>query len=204
MSKVIAIDLEMNPVSGKIIQLGYIIGDLASGKVFTQYDIIVNPNEELQVIPENGIHISDYTGITQAMINNGTTLEIAYKVMCDDIKKYNCTTTCVQWGDGKGDNKGDHDHLRRELGLTWEQFIFRARTWDVKSYYQIYRAFKRQSVAAGLVKACESLGMTFVGRPHNAKCDAINTFLIFRKIGSKLIAFDQIEKSVNEAKKENY
>lgn len=194
MSKVITIDLELNPVSKKIIQLGYVIGDLATGRIFLKQSIIVDPYEELQVIPEQGIHISDYTGITQERIDkNGVDLMHAYELMCYDIKDHNPTTTCVQWGDGAEDNKGDHDCIRRELGLTWDQFIFRPRAWDVKSYFQIYRAFQRKSVAAGLDKAMESLGMKFEGRPHDALADAYNTFLIFRELGMRTVKFDQIK-----------
>lgn len=196
MSKVISIDLEMNPVSGKIIQLGYVIGDLFDGRVFAGESLLINPKEELQIIPELNIHISDYTGITQDMVDGAGTLFEAYQWMCEDIKKYNPTTTCVQWGDGRGDNKGDHDYLRQQLGLSWEDFIFRPRAWDVKSYYQIYRAFNRKSVAAGLVKAMESIGMKFEGRPHNAFDDAYNTFLIFRELGLKIIKYDKIDKLI--------
>lgn len=194
MSKVITIDLELNPVSKKIIQLGYVIGDLADGRIFLKQSIIIDPQEELQVIPEQGVHISDYTGITQERIDKeGVSLSHAYDLMCHDIKTHNPTTTCVQWGDGSEDNKGDHDTIRRELGMTWDQFIFRPRAWDVKSYFQIYRAFNRKSVAAGLGKAMETLGMEFEGRQHNALDDAYNTFRIFRELGMRMVKFDKIK-----------
>lgn len=193
MSKVITIDLELNPVSKKIIQLGYVIGDLANGKIVKKGISYIDPGEPLQIIPENGIHISDYTGISQLQIDTyGISLSHAYDIMCYDINAHNPTTTCVQWGDGSEDSKGDHDAIRRELGMTWDQFIFRPRAWDVKSYYQIYRAFKRKSVAAGLGKAMESLGMEFEGRQHDALADAYNTFKIFRELGMRMVKFDQI------------
>lgn len=194
MSKVISLDLEMNPVSGKIIQVGYVIGDIVTNTILLHRSILVNPNEPLQVIPELGVHISDYTGITEDMVCSAGSLQDAYLLMCEDIKRYNPTTTCVQWGDGMGDGKGDHDHLRQELKLTWKEFIFRARSWDVKSYFQIYRAFNRKSVAAGLVNATESLGLKFIGRPHDASYDALNTFYIFHHIGMKLVNFDKIQR----------
>jgi ERI1 exoribonuclease 2 len=198
MSKVVSLDLEMNPISGKIIQVGYIIGDCVSGRIFEKKSYVVNPYEELQYCRE-GIHISELTGITQERIDKeGVELAEAYQHLCQDIKKYNPTTTCVQWGDGAGDGKGDHDHLRRELGLTWNDFIFRARAWDVKSLFQIYRAFNRQGVALGLEAALKTLGMEFVGRQHDALDDACNTFYVFRKLGSKMTLGDKISRIIEK------
>lgn len=190
MSKVISIDLELNPVSKKIIQLGYVIGDLYDGRIFTRNCINVNPNEELQVIPGLLTHITDYTGITQQDVDNAGTLPEAYRTMCADISSYNPTVSPVQWG------QGDSRALKAELGLDWDSYIFRPREWDAKSFYQIYRAFQRKAVAAGLQKALESLDMKFEGRPHNALDDAYNTFLILRKLGMKTVGFDKIEKVI--------
>jgi len=201
MSKVISIDLEMNQPSNKIIQLGYVIGDCVTEKILTHQSIIINPNEELGLIPGmevEGIpvHITEYTGITQEMVDSGLTLEQAYELMCNDIKKYNPTRTVVQWGDGKGDNKGDHDCLRTQLGLSWNDFILRPRAWDVKSQFQIYRIFNREGVVAGLSKALEILNMEFEGRPHNAMWDAHNTFRCFCALGIKASNYDKIKKIV--------
>jgi hypothetical protein len=57
MSKVISIDLEMNMPSQKIIQLGYVIGDPITGRVFVSRSLTINPNEILN--PE----ITALTGI---------------------------------------------------------------------------------------------------------------------------------------------
>lgn len=188
MSKVIAIDLELNQPSGKIIELGYTIGDVVSGKIFSKQAHIINPEEPLGIIPGLNVHITDYTGITQELIDlAGTTLPYAYKQMCEDIKKYNPTVTVVQWG------QGDSDCLREQLGLSWDDYVFRQRIWDAKSLYQIHRCFQREGVAAGLEKAMKTLGMEFEGRPHRAIDDAYNTFRIFRELGLKSINYDKIK-----------
>lgn len=198
MSKVICIDLEMNQPSGKIIEIGYVIGDVVNGRIFEKKGIIVNPNEQLGSIPENNIHITDYTSITQEMVDNGVSLKEAYDEMCRDIERHNPTVTCVQWGDGAGDNKGDHDYLRQELGLKWDEFVFRPRAWDVKSMFQIHRAFARKGVASGLVNALKDLNLEFVGRPHRAVDDAFNTFVVFKGLGSKTVKYDKLKKLMEE------
>lgn len=193
MSKVLCLDLEGNGESGKIIQIGYVIADCVTGRIYEKRSIIVNPLEKLTAMPNNGIHISDYTGITQKMVDSGLILSDAYEILCKDIYKHNPTTTCIQWGDGAEDNKGDHDWLRRELGLSWKDFIFRPRAWDVKSQFQIYRVFNRQGVIAGVSKALKILGLEFEGKEHNALDDAMNTLRIFMLLGDKSIKYDKIK-----------
>jgi inhibitor of KinA sporulation pathway (predicted exonuclease) len=195
MAKVISLDLEMNGGSGKIIQIGYVIFDIVKNKELVRRCLVVDPGEPLAIIPNIGIHITDYTGITEVDIKfNGRSLEDAYKQLVDDVKTYNPTRTCVQWGDGKGDNKGDHDYLRHELGLSWVEFIFRPRAWDVKSLFQIHMCFRNDGVAMGLGKALEKLDMKFMGRQHNAMDDAYNTLRLFLELGNKTVKYDKIVK----------
>ena len=196
MAKVLCLDLELNPPSMKIIQIGYVIFDIAHNKELCRRSIIVNPCEPLGMISNLDIHITELTGITQDRINTeGVLLKEAYEVMCEDIKKYNPTRTVVQWGDGAGDlSKGDHDCIRRELGLRWDEFIFRPRAWDVKSQFQIWRAFHNEGVVMGVGKALEKLDMTFEGREHDALDDAFNTLRIFLEIGHKSVKYDKIRK----------
>lgn len=111
-----------------------------------------------------------------------------------DVQELNPNRTCVQWG------QGDSDHIRKELGLGYKEYVFRPRIWDVKSLYQIHQAFKNDAVAAGLEKALKTVGMEFEGRPHDALNDALNTYRIFYELGKKTIQFDKIEKIVNNTK----
>jgi inhibitor of KinA sporulation pathway (predicted exonuclease) len=198
MSKVLSIDLEANQPSGKIIQVGYVIASLDKPSCpLVARSFIVDPREPLGAIPQTGVHISDFTGITQERIDKeGMSLYEAYDLLLDDVRKFNPTRTPVQWGDGAEDNKGDHDWLRRELGLSWNDFIFRPRAWDVKSLYQIYRAFDGKNVIGGVSKALEDLSMHFEGRPHDALADAINTLRIFTALGKKMVLADKIEKLI--------
>lgn len=191
MSKVISIDLELNPDSKgkptKIIQLGYVIGDVRNERIFCERSLIINPHEDLGFI-QDGRSITDLTGITQEMVDNGMSLQEAYEIMCGDIKRWNPTVTAVQWG------TGDSRALRQELGLSIEDYIFRMREFDAKTLYQVYRLFNNEGVAAGLENAMKSLGMEFIGRPHDAKDDALNTFRIFYKLGKMLVFADKVRK----------
>ena len=186
MSKVISIDLEMNQPSGKIIQLGYVIGDPVSGRVFESQSIYVNPKEPIH--PD----ITALTGITDVNVSAAVSLEQAYKVMTWDIQKHNCSTTPVQWGEG------DSRELRNQLGLSAEDYIFRTRTFDVKTVYQTYRLFNREKVAAGLSSAMATMGVAFEGTPHRAEDDAYNTFVMFKLLGNKFRLADKMAKLVSK------
>lgn len=196
MSKVFCLDLELNQPSGKIIQIGYVIGCLLTNRIFTKKSLIINPKEELGMVqtPNGEVHICEFTGLSKESIESGMSLPEAYQIILDDLKQYNPTRTCVQWGDGSGDHKGDHDAIRRELGLSWSDFAFRARTWDTKMMYQIYRAFRNKSVASGLSAALKDLGLEFQGRPHDALDDAYNTFIAFTTIGQKFKQLEDVKK----------
>ena len=194
LSKVLSLDLEMN-YTGKIIQLGYVIADVRSNNILIDRCIYVNPYEKLGVL-NNGIHITDYTGITQEDVDCAPFLDHAYLLMCEDIKALNVSKTCIQWGDGFQDNKGDHDAIRQQLGLSWDEFVFRPRAWDVKSQYQIYQAFRNNRVVGGVAAALRTLGLEFIGREHNALDDALNTYRIFYELGIKMKKYDDIMRLV--------
>lgn len=189
MSKVISLDLELNQPSRRIIQLGYVIGNINNGRIFSERSLIINPHEKLGVI-EDGRTITELTGITQDQVDNGMSLIEAYEIMCDDIRKYNPTRTPVQWG------MGDSECIMRELGLNWDTFIFRKRTFDVKALYQIYRLFNNQSVAAGLESAMKSLDLPTNYRYHNALEDAKATFVTLIELGNKMVLSDKVKKLV--------
>lgn len=184
MSKVISIDLELNQPSGTIIQLGYVIGEPITGRVFESKCININPKETLDP------RIVELTGITQEDVDNGTTLEEAYREMVEDMKKHNASTTPVQWGEG------DSRVIREQLGCSRDEYVFRNRTFDVKTIYQTYRLFNREKVVAGLSSALATMGVAFEGRPHNACDDAYNTFVMFKLLGNKFRLADKMNKLV--------
>jgi inhibitor of KinA sporulation pathway (predicted exonuclease) len=186
MSKVIVIDLEMNQPSKKIIQLGYVIGNARKGQIIKSVCVNVNPNESLH--PD----IIKLTSITDEQVLSAGTLMEAYGLMCADIQRYNVSKTCVQWG------IGDSNELRRQLGLTYDEYVFRNRTFDVKSLFQMNQLFNNNSVAMGLKAACEEFNIEFTGQEHNAEADAINTFKLFCDLGNTMVLSTKIRKLLDE------
>ncbi len=164
---IMSLDLEMNQPSKSIIQIGIAIGHLESGLILESSSYIINAKEELNPF------IVNLTGITQNQVNNGITLDEAYKHIVELHKEYQCFRNCLTWGGG------DSDTLRQQLGLDTEKFIFGRRWIDAKTVY-ISRCFARgEKSQAGLSKAMTRSGLEFIGKAHDAEYDAINTFLLY-------------------------
>ncbi len=183
---IISIDLEFNQPSGKVIQLGYIIANVKNKAIKVTKSIIINPLEELNK------EIIKLTGITQEMVDNSNyTIHTAYEEMCKDIDRFQVTKHPLQWG-------LDHNYLITQLNLDWDEYIFRRRGHDIKSFYQLYQMVKPNSkVISGLDSSMKHLGLTWdfkYGPPHNALADAHNTLLTFWKISDKLTVFDEMER----------
>jgi inhibitor of KinA sporulation pathway (predicted exonuclease) len=191
---IISIDLEQNQPSGKIIQLGYVIANVKSKEIKTAKSIIVNPNETLGMCIE-GMSITDLTGLTQQDVDSGKTLDEAYEQMCSDISRYHVSKHPFQWGQ-------DHFDLRNQLEFTWEEYIFRKRGHDIKSFYQLYQMTTANGkVISGLKSSMNALGMSWntrYGNPHNALADAYNTLLTYWNIADRLKKYDLIERQLNE------
>lgn len=180
----VSIDLEMNNPTNdsKIIQLGYAIANVKNQKILLSRSIFINPNEDLTPF------IIELTGITQEQVNNGCTLTEAYNIMCADIEKYQVNKHAVQWGT-------DHFELRNQLQLKWEDYIFRRRAHDIKSFYQLYAISQPNGTAvSGLSNSMKKLGLAFNGNQHDAMNDALNTLTVMFHLQNKFKAMDHIKK----------
>lgn len=184
---IISIDLELNQPSGTIIELGYIIANVKSKEIKVAKSILVNPKETLNQ------NIINLTGITQNQVDEADTLLAAYKEMCIDIENLQVSKHPFQWG-------LDHFELRNKLTITWEQYIFRRRAHDIKSFYQLYQMAKPNSkVISGLATSMKQLGLEWdsrYGPPHKALADSYNTLLTYWNISDKLRKYDEIQKVV--------
>ena len=191
--KLISLDLEMNnlPEVGtmKIIEIGYTIFDPRKKKIDKTASIIVNPNEALN--PD----IIELTGITQEMVDVGVTLQEAYAQMVADINDYQCTRHSVEWGT-------DAIWLRDQLGIAKRDYVFRERSYDVKSLYQMYMSMKPQGkVHAGLGKALAAVNLGWedtCGKPHRAVADSLNTVRMYLHLVEKMVMFDRVERTFKE------
>lgn len=181
MRNLLFLDLELNnpfTPEQRIIEIGYIIVSLDKGKFepILHRILIVNPQQEIQ--PE----IEALTGISTALVKSGTSLQEAYEKLKADVIQYQVNRTCAQWGEG------DARCLREELGLSEKDFIFRRRTFDIKTFFQLHTLLTRPGkLSKGLQGAVEHLGMEFVGKPHRALNDAINTFRVFEELSKDVI-----------------
>lgn len=162
----LALDLEMNQPSGKIIEVGIVIGNVYSGAILERKSFIVNPEEQLSPF------IIELTKITPEMVDEGSTLLEAYNQIAELHKSYDCFCNAVCWGGG------DSIELKKQLGIV-EGWIFGRRWIDVKTLYVAHRIAHNTFPAGGLKRACKNRKVPFEGPAHRAHMDALNTFSLF-------------------------
>ena len=179
----IALDLEFNQPSQKIIQIGAVVGDI-DGNILEKLDILIDPNEVINP------YIVDLCGITDEDIEqHGVSLEEGYDKVQQLHAKYQCIRNPIVWGGG------DSASLRNELekqGHSFSNgygdtsnsppFCFGFRWIDVKTLYQVHRIRNKLPLQGGLAKSMTKMGMKFEGTKHNATDDALNTFRMFLKL----------------------
>jgi inhibitor of KinA sporulation pathway (predicted exonuclease) len=172
----LSIDLEMSQPSGKIIQIGAVVGDIYTGKVVDTFSRIVNPKEQLAPF------IVELTGITQKQVDSGTSLIGAYRELVQFKEKHKARNQVIAWGEG------DMRVLRQQLAFLKDsdEWVFGMRFFDTKTLFQSIMLGKRKSTKAGLAKALEQYGIPFQGQAHDAMFDALNTFVLFSKIAKQL------------------
>jgi inhibitor of KinA sporulation pathway (predicted exonuclease) len=168
----LAVDLELNQPSQSIIQIGAVVGNLASGKILEEYSAYINCGEVLDPF------IINLTGIKQENVDNGISLFTAYDQLKELHIKHDCRNRgCVlTWG------IGDMACLRNALHLDEESFYFGRRFIDVKTVFISYQWANDLKHQAGLAKALTKLNMQFDGRKHDGQADAKNTFLIYAEL----------------------
>ena len=167
----LSLDLELNQPSGSIIQIGAVVGNLASGKILEEYSAYINCGEILDPF------IINLTGIKQENVDNGISLFTAYDQLKELHKKYECFRNPLAWG------SGDTLCLKKQLHITDDELFLFGRRWiDVKTVFISYRWANNLSHQAGLSKALSKLDMQFQGRKHSAVSDSLNTFIIYRRL----------------------
>ena len=124
--KFLALDLELNQPSGKIIQVGVAIGD--KNTRFEDYIVrkwYINPQEPISEF------ITDLTGITDADISaNAYSHEYVARELSELIKEHKVFVNPVTWGGG------DSVELLAEFCRNHADFPHFGRRWiDVKTWY---------------------------------------------------------------------
>jgi len=191
----LALDLEMNQPSDKIIQIGAVAGNIMTGEVLETLSQLVSIDEKLCTDP-NICDIPKLTGITEKRLEeDGIPLPEAYRKLSNFRNKHNCHRNPIVWG---GD---DARCLKKELMERFDMefstgfgvnthlpmFCFGHRWFDVKTFFQIHMFMNNWKMQSGLRKSVKRMGMTFEGKGHDAMWDAYNTFKLAHVMFSKMI-----------------
>lgn len=173
----LALDLEMEQPSNRIIMLGICIGNLSTGEILHRQDWLINTDEPISAF------ISSLTGITDAQrVARGVSLAQAFKELSELHKRFDCFINPITWG------HGDTELLRQQVRPNLEDWPFGFRQIDVKTIWQFWRMSRGLPTQGGLAKSMTKIGLNFEGKKHNANDDAFNTFrvahLLFKKIES--------------------
>lgn len=166
---IIALDIEFNQPSKKIIQIGAVAGCLKSGEVLSEFVQDVNPHEQLDP------RIVKLTGINQTDVDTAIDLHQAYQRLLDWVSQYNARRQInpLTWGGS------DSETLRAGLGLDEDGWIFGRRHIDAKTVYVAWRHSQALLANGGLARSMRQLNISFEGRKHNARDDARNTWRMY-------------------------
>lgn len=163
---ILVLDLEMNQPSEKIIELGYVIGNLETKEILIRKSVFVNPEETLS--PD----IIKLTGISQSIVDGASTLQDAYDTMVADVKSIGALTMIHQWG------VSDSFLLRKQLGEN-ANWIFGRRWIDTKALSQTHALVHKKKLRGGLKRMAGQIGIQVSSElAHRADYDAEITFLV--------------------------
>lgn len=168
--KYFALDLELNQLqTPKVIQVGIAIGSPIRPNDIQTFSWYLDPQEP--ITPE----ITKLTGITDEIIQEkAVTHEVLVEQFGALLKVNECFVNPVTWG------QGDASELKAEFRERNIDFpFFGRRIFDVKTLYVFQQMVEGKSPSGGLRKSMLSYGLDFVGTPHNAEFDALNTLRFF-------------------------
>jgi len=143
----------------KIIQVGVVFFNARTGETLEFFSWYINIEVKLSAF------IKQLTGIEQAQIDAGVSIETAYNELLSVIEAYNCNPRPITWG------SGDLLALQTEV----KQSKLGKAESNVKVMWQDYMEVKGFNGRGGLAKCMRRAGLEFKGRPHCAVRDALAT-----------------------------
>lgn len=188
----LAFDLEMNQPSGRIIQIGAVVGNVSDGSIKGEFSVLIDPKEPLcreNSLDKKRVDIPALTGITDEMIKeSGVPLHDGFAALIHFAKehgiRFSPNSEVIEpfslWSWGSSDLLVLRRQLLSESDLDEEApFPLGRRFRDIKTIWEAYAEAVGLKIRGGLGKAIQRLGLfEFEGKAHNATVDAKNTFLI--------------------------
>lgn len=172
MGNILSLDLEFNLPSRKIIQIGACVGDLKNGKIIDSIEVTINPEE--RICP----FVTKLTGIDNSNIKNSGLISDGYRDLVKFCRMNDIGKIPITWGNV------DVLLLNNQVSSLEDEILFKS--WiDVKTVYQTYRIANGLQTNGGIKAAQKMLGISSAGAHHNARIDAINTFLIYNELIKK-------------------
>lgn len=168
-TRFVALDLEFNQPSRKLIQVGLSIGSRDQREdEYRQYQWLVNPGESIS--PE----ITALTGISDSDVATGLGLaEMAFAVVDTLAREGAYLPNPVVWGEG------DSPALREAFQSAGVPYPFGYRSIDIKGWHAYLALTKGESPRGALRETMRRYGLAFIGLPHRADVDAFNTLRFF-------------------------
>lgn len=179
----LALDLEMNQPSRRIIQVGVAVGapGCVPAEIVTR-EWLLDPEEPIAPNIEALTGISDWD-IQERAVSWGQVAEELGAL----IHEHQCFVNPVTWGGG------DSELLLaafRERGI---HFPFFGRRWlDVKTWHVCQSLATGKRHAGGLASVMGGYKLPFIGKAHRADVDALNTLRLFFLLADRHLSFCEV------------
>lgn len=169
----LALDLEFNQPSKKIIQVGVAIGSASQEEsLWAVRQWVLAPGEPIAP------NITALTGISdQDVADKAVPLSQLAAELSALIEAHKPFVNPVTWGGG------DSQALLSAFKHQDLSFPYFGRRWvDVKTWHALLALARQQNCSGGLRSVMARYGLQFSGPPHRADVDAFNTLRLFFKM----------------------